>query len=58
MFGIGLCLLLLSGALDHYDLWRAEWYIGEAGIGALMLGGGLLLAGIIANLWQTRGGNG
>ncbi len=47
----GIVLIGLAAVLEHYDMTRAEWYSGEAGIVALSLGSLLALVSVLAILF-------
>ncbi|NPD13855.1 hypothetical protein HOY34_01410 [Xinfangfangia sp. D13-10-4-6] len=50
LVALGIVLIGLGAVLDHYDMTRAEWYAGEAGIVVFSLGSLLALAAVIAIL--------
>lgn len=38
ILGLGLACLIAALVLEHYNLHRAQWYVGEAGMAGLTLG--------------------
>lgn len=54
MIAFGLALLIVSVTFDHYALHRAQWYLGEIGLGAITLGTILCFFAVIAELFYER----
>ena len=53
LIALGIVMIGLGAVLDHYDMTRVEWYIGESGL--FVLGAGSVLA-LVAVLFVLMGG--
>ena len=52
ILGLGVACLVVAVVLEHYDLHRAQWYVGEAGMFALTLGALMAFFGALCQLLQ------
>lgn len=58
LIALGIMLIGLAAVFDHYDLHRAQWYVGEGGLVALSLGAVMAVVAVIALFLTPAGEDG